>query len=72
MKFDEDKDTYDDDLDETHTIALSSVQSNIAEFVLVKKYGAINVDQIEDSKTIKSGTIVSKANKLCWTRADLA
>ena len=31
----------------------------------------LQVDQIEDNKTIKSGTIVSKANKLCWARADL-
>jgi hypothetical protein len=93
MKFNKDKDTNADDLDEVHKIVLNSVQSNIAEFVQVDKCGAIDVDNpnddnfcvvqltsmpytlhvdlIEDNETIKSGTIVSKANKLCQARADL-
>eukprot|EP00957_Ditylum_brightwellii_P071318 5421580-Ditylum_brightwellii.AAC.1 len=72
MKFNKDKDTNDDDLDEIHRVVLNSVQSNIAEFVQVNKYGAIHVDLIEDNKIIKSGTIVSKANKLWWARTDLS
>eukprot|EP00957_Ditylum_brightwellii_P147959 11266213-Ditylum_brightwellii.AAC.1 len=44
MKFDEDKDTDDYDLDGIHRTVLNSVKSNIAEFVQMNKYGAINVD----------------------------
>eukprot|EP00957_Ditylum_brightwellii_P154313 11743287-Ditylum_brightwellii.AAC.1 len=92
MKFTKDRNPNDDDLDEIHRTVLNIVQSNIAKFVQVNKYGAINADkpnnddfyvvqftsmpctlqedQIDDNGIIKSGTIVSKKNKLSCARAD--
>eukprot|EP00957_Ditylum_brightwellii_P185871 14151288-Ditylum_brightwellii.AAC.1 len=43
MKFAKGKNTNDDDLGAIHRLLFNSVQSNVAEFVQVNKYGIINV-----------------------------